>query len=289
MFRFLSHRASITLYFYVISGTLLARAQGQFELPCAQPSYPQPSTSGLMIDAQCVIQGAWAEVDKNTAEGDQNKGKNNFCAQESAGTVKTADIKALQDKVEQDPSINFGNSGAHPGPTTDRTKLSNLGELSEGKLVVFTGYVLSVTQEGAESVNCELGKPAKGAKAPPKGPAMNALHDIHIQLMDSKGITNKCQSFVAEMSPHHRPAEWSQPNVAKVQKKGLQVRVTGQLFFDSSHDLPCIGGNPPAHSTGNPVRIALWEIHPIYQFEVCPKGACTTSGWKSLSDWVDGK
>jgi hypothetical protein len=277
------------MYFSLLATVTAAKAQDQFKLPCAQPHYPAPSISGLMIDAQCVVQGAGSEVNSNPAEGEQNKGKNNFCAQENAGTIKTADMRALQDKVQQDPTINFGKSGGHTGPTTDRTKLSNLGKLSEGRVVVFTGYVLSVSQEGAESVNCELPKLPKRAKAAKKSnPAMDALHDIHIQLVDSKGIRNKCQSFVAEMSPHHRPAEWSQPNVAKVQKQKLQVRVTGQLFFDSSHDLPCVGGNPTANSGRNPIRIALWEIHPIYQFEVCPTGTCTTSGWKSLSDWVDG-
>jgi hypothetical protein len=290
MFRILAHRSTFAMYFSLLAAASAATAQEQFKLPCAQPQYPSPASSSLMIDAQCVVQGAGSEVKSNPAEGAQNKGKNNFCAQENAGAIKTADMKALQDKVQQDPSINFGKSGGHAGPTTDRSKLSNLGKLSEGKVVVFTGYVLSVSQEGAESVNCELGKPPQGAKTAKKSnPAVDALHDIHIQLVDSKGITNKCQSFVAEMSPHHRPAEWNHDNVDKVLSQKLQVRVTGQLFFDSSHDLPCVGGNPSGNSGGNPIRIALWEIHPIYQFEVCPTGTCATSGWKSLSDWVDGK
>lgn len=289
MVRFLS-AVSLGLSVYLVP---LAVAQDKFQLPCAQPSFPQPLTSGLTIDAQCAIQGAGKEVDSNPAEGEQNKAKNNFCAQGTAAAVKTADMKNLQDKVAQDPGINFG---LNVGPTKDRSKLRNLGPLSEGKLVVFTGFVLKVNQEGAESVNCELGKPTRAPKSSKtkssqlkSNAALNALHDIHIQLADSKATTNECQSFVAEMSPHHRPAEWIQANVDKVRMKGLPVRVTGQLFFDSSHDLPCVGGNPPTHPTGNPVRVALWEIHPIYKFEVCPSGSCAATGWKSLSDWVDGK
>jgi hypothetical protein len=289
MFRLFAHRTSLALYFPLLAAVSTAMAQEQFKLPCAQPHYPAPATSGLMIDGQCVVQGASKEVDDNPAEGDQNQAKNNFCAQEDGGTVTTTDMKNLQAKVQQDPSINFGNSGSHPGPTTDRTKLQNLGQLSEGKTVVFTGFVLKARQESAESVNCELGKPVKGVKLSAQDKvAMNALHDIHISLVDSKTTTNECESIVAEMSPHHRPAEWIQKNVDKVRGKKLRVRVTGQLFFDSSHNLPCVGGSPPAHSAGNPLRIALWEIHPIYTFEVCPKGTCATSGWKSLSDWVDG-
>jgi hypothetical protein len=288
MFRIFADRSTFAMYFSLLAAVSTATAQDQFKLPCAQPNYPAPATSGLMIDGQCVVQGASKEVDDNPAEGDQNKAKNNFCAQEDGGTVSTTDMKNLQNKVQQDSSINFGQSGSHAGPTTDRSKLQNLGQLSEGKLVVFTGFVLKARQESAESVNCELGKPVKGVKLSAQDKlAMNALHDIHISLVDSKTTTNECESIVAEMSPHHRPAEWIQKNVDKVRGKKLRVRVTGQLFFDSSHNLPCVGGNPPAHS-GNPVRVALWEIHPIYTFEVCPKGTCTTSGWKSLSDWADG-
>jgi hypothetical protein len=295
MYRFLSRRASLTLYFSVLAGMVAVNAQDKFQPPCAQPHYPEPSTSSLMIDAQCVIQGASQEVDSNPAEGDQNEAKNNFCGQDSGGAVKTSDMKNLQDMVQQDHTINFGRSGNDPGPTTDRTKLQNLGQLSEGKVVVFTGFVLKVRQEGGESVNCELGKPPKPAKgsktksaSSKSKSAIDALHDIHISLVDSKTITNECRSIVAEMSPHHRPPQWIQKNVDRVRKQRLQVRVTGQLFFDSSHDLPCVNGKPPAHSSGNPVRVALWEIHPIYEFEVCPSGTCATSGWKSLSDWVDG-
>ena len=285
MFRSFVYAISLG-FFCFFAGAVPINAQDQFKQPCPTPQYPAPLTNGLPIDAQCVVQGAGQEVNSNPAEGEQNKAKNNFCAQDTGGPVKTADMKNLQDKVMQDPSINFGEG---VGPTKDRTKLHNLGQLSEGKLVVFTGYVLKARQEGAESVNCELGKPAKGAKATTKTtPATDALHDIHISLVDSKAVTNECLSIVAEMGPHHRPAEWNQKSVDRVRAQGLQVRVTGQLFFDSSHNLPCVGGKAPAHPT-NPVRVALWEIHPIYKFEVCPSGSCATTGWKSLSDFVDGK
>ncbi len=286
MFRSIANAISFALCVSLLAGGQRGNSQDQFKLPCTQPHYPTPSTSGLVIDTQCVIQGAGKEVDDNPAEGDQNKAKNNFCAEEDGGAVTTTDMKDLQNKVEQDASINFGRTGSHAGPTTDRTKLQNLGQLSEGKIVTFTGYVLKARQEGGESVNCELGKPANGKK-PKSSPELNALHDIHISLVDSKATTNECQSIVAEMSPHHRPVQWDQQNVDRVRKKHLKVRVTGQLFFDSSHNLPCVGGQPPSSSSGNPVRVALWEIHPIYTFEVCPKGTCTTTGWQPLSDWVN--
>jgi hypothetical protein len=70
--------------------------------------------------------------------------------------------------------------------------------------------------------------------------------------------------------------------VNKLAKAHMPVRVTGHLFFDSSH-VPCAGGQPVP---SNPKRFSLWEVHPIYQLEVCT-GNCDGDGqWSSLSDWV---
>ena len=111
MFRLFAHRTSLAMHFSLLAAGSAAIAQDQFKLPCAQPHFPAPATSSLTIDAQCVVQGASKEVDDNAAEADQNKAKNNFCAEADGGAVTTMDMKNLQGKVQQDPSINFGNSG----------------------------------------------------------------------------------------------------------------------------------------------------------------------------------
>jgi len=67
--------------------------------------------------------------------------------------------------------------------------------------------------------------------------------------------------------------------------KGLRVRVTGQQFFDGSH-VPCKNGAPQG---SNPKRVSLWEIHPIYSFEVCPSGDCAHGGWQPLETFAAGK
>jgi len=66
-----------------------------------------------------------------------------------------------------------------------------------------------------------------------------------------------------------------------VAKSGLLVRVTGQRMFDSSHT-PCINGSP---AKGDPARVSLWEVHPIYKFEVCPQGNCAGGDWVPLEAW----
>jgi hypothetical protein len=211
------------------------------------------------------------------AETWQNDAKNNFCATGSdanpASPTSTSipELMALQTKVQQIPNINFGNPRQHPltnkaGPVQNRAPLVALGE---GSLVQLQGYVKIARQEGAESVNC-------GSNVPND----SAYHDIHISIVLSSA-DNECSGVVVEMTPHHRPDAWTAPLVNEVAAAGLLVRVTGQRMFDSSHT-PCMNGSPVK---GDPARISLWEIHPIYQFEVCPQGNCTSGGWVPLEAW----
>jgi hypothetical protein len=60
------------------------------------------------------------------------------------------------------------------------------------------------------------------------------------------------------------------------------VRIAGQQFFDSSH-VPCANGAPVG---SNPKRISLWEIHPIYNFEVCVSNCDGAGQWQPLTQWA---
>lgn len=95
-------------------------------------------------------------------------------------------------------------------------------------------------------------------------------------------MTEECGGAVAEMSPHRRPDSWTHANVEKAARAGLPVRVTGQLYFDSSH-VPCSGGQGVR---SNPRRVSLWEIHPIYKFEVCTAGYDGAGTWLTLDKWA---
>lgn len=238
-----------------------------FEPSCTTPSYPSPPPSKApAIDTACGVQGAGG------AEANQNTAKNNFCASGDPKDMTIADFTNLQQQVNNDPSIPFGDASkdGHPkGPATDRAPLQALGE---GSLVRMQGYVLLARQEGEESVNC-------GTKVPNDAP----YHDIHIELVADATTTDECGGIVAEMIPHHRPDSWTADNVAMLINAKLPVRVTGQLFFDSSH-LPCDNG---AAVGDNPKRVSLWEIHPIYAFEVCPGDCSSGTGWVPLDVWVN--
>src|SRR5215813_5512239 len=240
----------------------------KFKPVCANPSYPDPPPANNPgIDSQCGLSGVGAGP-----EGAQNSAKNNFCATGAEQDMTIADLTKLQQRVEQNPAINFGseNKGTRPkGPTTNRAPLKKLGE---GNLVTLKAFVLIARQEGGESVNCEKNVPDEPA-----------FHDIHISLVASSDITDECAGVVAEMSPHHRPDAWTHANVEKVARAKLLVRVTGHLYFDSSH-FPCANGQSAGE--GNPKRVSLWEVHPIYKFEVCTAGCDGAGTWMPLDQWV---
>jgi hypothetical protein len=241
-------------------------AQNTFAPVCTSPNYPVPTpTAARDIDTQCGLSGSGGR------EAQQNSAKNNFCASGPAEPVAIGGLQTLQAAVDADASIAFGDEatpGRKAGPATNRAPLRKLGE---GKQAVLTGFVLIARQEGKESVNC--GKTVSDEPAE---------HDIHISIVASATETNECTSVVAEMSPHHRPDSWTAANVNKLAAAKAMVRVTGQLFFDSSH-LPCAGG---ARVRSNPARVALWEIHPIYSFDVCTAKCETKPTWTPLYQWL---
>ncbi len=246
-------------------------AKQQFAPACSTPSYPSPPPAKKpAIDSACGITGSGGE------EANQNAAKNNYCATGTPQPMTIADFEQLQTQAANDSSIGFGDSdsGGHTkGPQVDRAPLQALGE---GKIVTMTAYVLFARQEKAESVNC-------GNKVPNQP----AYHDIHIELVDSAATTDECSGIVAEIIPHHRPDSWTASNVSKLVSAKLMVRVTGQLFFDSSH-VPCQEGQAVGD---NPKRVSLWEIHPIYKFDVCSQGTCTADSgdWMPLDQWSQSK
>jgi len=255
-------RSCSTLTLLVLALCLGASTQ-DFPTTCSDGSAPRFPGAATAIDTgtnNCQLPG----IPNSTADRAQNKAKNNFCPRAESLTVNATFMQSLQNSAA--PLVPVG------APPTSRAGLQKLGE---GKLATFEGFVMIARQECKESVNC-------GTTVPNE----DAFHDIHISLLEKPktATTNECTSFVAEMVPHHRPAEWNSCNLDNIAKEKLRVRLTGQLFFDGSH-VPCTAAGKPQGS--NPKRMSLWEIHPIYSFEVCPSGTCETGGWQKLEDWSE--
>jgi hypothetical protein len=223
------------------------------------------------VDKVCPPQG---KVDTSesaqlaAAHEAQNRRKNELCDSGTPKAVTLAIFSELQAAVDAQSSIVYGDREHLP---LDRTNLQNLstsgGTFSEGDLVTFEGYVEKAKRGSDESCNC-------GATT------VNEV-DIHIHLVETPG-TSLCEGIVGEMTPHYRPDAWRWTKFRDMADQGWPVRVTGQLFFDGSHR-PCRNGKAGLR---DPARISVWEIHPIYRFEVCIDEHCDqASSWVTVAKW----
>jgi hypothetical protein len=73
---------------------------------------------------------------------------------------------------------------------------------------------------------------------------------------------DRCESLNAESSPHFRPETWKEIVRLNISPK-RPPRITGHLFFDASPE-PC-----RPNKRHSPNRFTSWEIHPVYNIEVC--------------------
>ena len=112
-----------------------------------------------------------------------------------------------------------------------------------------------------------------------------ANNDIHIYLSTTPEEDDACESLNAEISPHFRPAKWLDIVGLQISPK-RPLRVTGQLFFDASHQ-PC-----RPNKRHSPNRFTSWEVHPVYNLEVCKfksTSSCPLNGttqWIPFDEWV---
>jgi hypothetical protein len=163
-------------------------------------------------------------------------------------------------------------------------------ELGEGDLVRYVGFLLEGHFTSKEGVNCDRAKQVN--------------FDIHMAFVEQRPATNpttgqaeelECNSTTAEIIPRQRPEPWDllgrlgkkSGGLAGAQKKiaahGLNrpLRITGQLFFDGSHEA-CRKGKRVG---GQPARVSNWEIHPIYAVDVCRFNSMTSCRWDREEAW----
>jgi hypothetical protein len=209
----------------------------------------------------------------------QSSAKNDFCADQSAVTdVDFAALRQMQATANQKGWIVTDLASRDALHGFYKLKGQSIGE---GSVVRLKAWVLDAHVSdcaSGESVNCET-------------PGF-ANNDIHIPLLDPSGDRNQdeCSSVTAEMSPHFRPAAWSSVDLETPVKN--VVRVTGPLFFDNAHRA-CAGLAKTAKDAA-PFRSSLWEVHPVYQFEVCANAdasKCDVSSsektvWIPYDQWV---
>ena len=223
------------------------------------------------IDSRCSASGQGSDSSQL-----QNESKNNFCATGEPALITFVSFKRLQSKAES-PSV-LGPNYKVPESREMLQELYTTTEgdtIGEGSVVMFAAFVgdahYSNVSKG-ETVNCKL-----------TGQANN---DIHIELVQNLGEPDTCKSVTAEITPHFRPTVWASKTLNDIDRP---IRFTGQLFFDASHH-PCHDNVRP-----NPKRASSWEIHPVYNIEVCKNtslAGCKAnddSKWMSLEEYLNQK
>jgi hypothetical protein len=264
-------RAFLLLTLMLAPSTFLS-AQAKFPDQCNGSPIPFSAIEVKRpIDSTCGIKG------KSTASQPsqlQNQVKNNLCAGASGNAPEEITVQTLVD-LQANTHVPSG-QGKEP---TDRSALTALGE---GKLVRIKAYLDEAhfaDLGSGETVNCNG--------------ATTSLNDIHMALLAAPDA-QECESVSAEILPHYRPDTWNQigndetynsstkkytSNPAVDSRlKAHPYRITGQLFFDASHQV-C-----PCGTKCSPIRASLWEIHPVYGIEVCKAG--TTCDENNDSDWL---
>jgi hypothetical protein len=205
----------------------------------------------------------------------ESKAKNNLCGD---ATKKTVVDFAILAEMQAQTSNNI------PSDRHTLRQFFTVGsqKIGEGSVVQLKALVREAhisDCDGGEAVNCNK-----------TGPDVN---DIHIPLADptvaNSRTLDECNSVTAEMIPHFRPAAWAQIDMKTPVNN--PVRITGQLFYDNSHH-PCVKNADGTFKKEKPARISLWEVHPVYQFDVCTEtdanqcDIANDSVWVPYDQWV---
>jgi len=273
----------LLLVVVLLASTGLQAGKLKFPVNKCEVPYNEDATTGLIIDRVCGLTG----TADTAAKKNQDKVKNNLCADGSARTITIDELKELQSKVDA-TGVHYG----HGGPPADRSTFTTMPQLNsghtfqEGEVVRLVAYVVEShyspksASNAGESSNCGLSE--------------HEMVDIHVALWDQPGeikskdpqrVAKLCQTVSAEIIPHLRPEVWQNDWIHEVVNLERPVRITGQLFFDGSHHA-CSGG---VAGQGDPQRASGWEIHPVYRIEVCKHATPAECGggsgnWQKISE-----
>ena len=250
----------------------------EFKLPCAVLPSPldEIRNTDLEIDQVCGFEGNHNNERKRL----ENRAKNDFCATNTPIAINFGVLRRLQENADKRADDIKKELKASRKILRSMTT-HNGEEIGEGTLVRLVAFLHRAKHSNV------------GKKKPPRkeGEAVNCnrpqreFNDIHIELVRKANEHNACNSVTAEISPHFRPDSWDR--IVKLHLHGRPLRITGPLFFDSSHH-PCRPGEK-----ASPQRMSVWEIHPVYNIEVCKNtslGSCkmdVNAHWTPLHEWEE--
>ncbi|MEP6570283.1 MAG: hypothetical protein ABJC10_10965 [Acidobacteriota bacterium] len=255
------------------------------------------------IDRRCPATG---KEDGNVYHYAQNAAKNNFLARGIPVPLNFSDFTRLQQASERQIAADrIVLQGKYPD---DRTRLQNLIQvrgkpIGEGSVVSLIAYAFNAGYANTKYSQLSDGRPARGEAVDCDNPELD-WNDIHIALSpNADPKRDQCTTVTAEISPHYRPAVWSRfhdgqkaeiealiPGLLKqrvvenqsTDTRPLQLRLTGPLFYDASHQ-PCVFSGGKVAERHSPERRSIWEIHPIYRIEVYDG---SKRRWLDLDSWA---
>ncbi len=169
-----------------------------------------------------------------------------------------------------------------------------LAELGQGNFYTVIGYLYYAIPGGKEACNCRLTKTQDkdfhigiGFDAGRAARIANGEEKAR-SVQNARKTPAEQTSIIVEMTPHYRTKfhpTWDLPSLEN--QIGQQVKITGQLLFDSEHAVIAQDCALPGHSEKDCWRGSAWEIHPVAEFFVCGKaGVCEPDGdgWVKLED-----
>jgi hypothetical protein len=195
---------------------------------------PAPAASGVATGAfaGCPVQGSGGDPQLNEL-------KNRSASPPSANPITLAGMKRLPMPPAATPAMRAD------WPASTRAMITS----HEGEGVVFTGYIVSVAREAADTSNCSSALPSN--------------EDIELFLADRPGVSDSKHIILAEITPRWRAVytSWRAANLRKVSTAGNRVRITGWLIYDQE------SWRERDHATATP-----WEIEPITNIAVLRNG-----------------
>ena len=253
----------------------------------AVPAYGQSSDHVAMNSPSCPAQGKKADgsaIKKTSDAGLRNQAKRHLPAGSSPLLVDVADFKTLQQDTDTLTHIDSTKHKATFEPT--RTLLQHLavskGTVSEGDFVSVSGFLhRAMDGSSEETVNC-AGKDGLDTHM-----NVNAVQPVGTTFDEWSGIV--VEAIPQAALPGFTKAQHDAvvAALAAVRDAKLPVLAIGALTYDNEH---LVNGDKAHPNKGNPMRMSLWEIHPVTQLFVCPAGetcdpSTPASKWESLKDW----
>jgi hypothetical protein len=128
----------------------------------------------------------------------------------------------------------------------------------ENKAATIEGFIFDVTNTGKETCNCNA--------------AEKVYQDVHIVIVKKKSYKSNKYHVVVEITPRLRAMIFEKLGVENNKElrnkiKGMKVKVTGWLLFDSEHKINSYNINPRGKKK-TIWRATCWEIHPITNIEL---------------------